>query len=230
MLDWSRIDTVLLDMDGTLLDLHFDNHFWLEHLPRHVADREGADLEQVQRRLGRQTHAVRGQLNWYCTDYWSRELSVNVIELKQRTLERIGYRPDAEAFLEELALKSVRRVLVTNAHPDTLHLKLQRTGLDQHLDHIVSSHNLGMPKENPQFWAALQAIEPFDPQRSLLVDDSLPVLESARDYGIAEVFGILQPDTKRPAADAALSEFILLENLGDLMRDIRASNRTGGSP
>ncbi|HBT55971.1 MAG TPA: haloacid dehalogenase, partial [Pseudomonas sp.] len=33
MLNWNAIDTVLLDMDGTLLDLHFDNHFWLEHMP-----------------------------------------------------------------------------------------------------------------------------------------------------------------------------------------------------
>ena len=29
-LAWRDIDTVLLDMDGTLLDLHYDNHFWLE--------------------------------------------------------------------------------------------------------------------------------------------------------------------------------------------------------
>ena len=27
MIDWTSIDTVLLDMDGTLLDLHYDNAF-----------------------------------------------------------------------------------------------------------------------------------------------------------------------------------------------------------
>ena len=32
--DWRAIDTVLLDMDGTLLDLRFDNYFWLELVPR----------------------------------------------------------------------------------------------------------------------------------------------------------------------------------------------------
>ncbi len=31
---WSRIDVVCLDMDGTVLDLRFDNRFWLEMLPR----------------------------------------------------------------------------------------------------------------------------------------------------------------------------------------------------
>ena len=40
-LPWSDIDTVLLDMDGTLLDLHFDNHFWLEHLPQRYAELHG---------------------------------------------------------------------------------------------------------------------------------------------------------------------------------------------
>src|SRR5688572_6670841 len=34
MIDWNAVDTVLLDMDGTLLDLHFDNYFWLTHLPK----------------------------------------------------------------------------------------------------------------------------------------------------------------------------------------------------
>ena len=33
MLNWSKIDTVLLDMDGTLLDLHYDSHFWLNVIP-----------------------------------------------------------------------------------------------------------------------------------------------------------------------------------------------------
>ena len=43
-LDWTSIDTVLLDMDGTLLDLRFDNWFWQEHVPD--ALREGARHER----------------------------------------------------------------------------------------------------------------------------------------------------------------------------------------
>jgi 5'-nucleotidase len=33
-LDWNNIDTVLLDMDGTLLDLAFDSQFWLQDVPQ----------------------------------------------------------------------------------------------------------------------------------------------------------------------------------------------------
>ena len=46
MIDWSCIDTVLLDMDGTLLDLHFDNFFWSEHLPRTYALRHQISKEE----------------------------------------------------------------------------------------------------------------------------------------------------------------------------------------
>jgi putative hydrolase of the HAD superfamily len=40
-IDWSRIDTVLLDMDGTLLDLRFDNWFWQELIPSRYAAAHG---------------------------------------------------------------------------------------------------------------------------------------------------------------------------------------------
>ena len=43
--DWENIETVLLDMDGTLLDLHFDNHFWLQHVPVCYAEKHGLSHE-----------------------------------------------------------------------------------------------------------------------------------------------------------------------------------------
>ena len=32
-INWKEVKTVLLDMDGTLLDLYFDYYFWQEYLP-----------------------------------------------------------------------------------------------------------------------------------------------------------------------------------------------------
>jgi putative hydrolase of the HAD superfamily len=37
----------------------------------------------------------------------------------------------------------------------------------------------------------------------LLVDDSLPVLRSARDYGIGHLLAVHRPDTQLPAKDVA---------------------------
>src|SRR5882757_7567074 len=46
-IDWSQIDTVLLDMDGTLLDLRFDNWFWQELIPRRYAAAKGLSEEET---------------------------------------------------------------------------------------------------------------------------------------------------------------------------------------
>ncbi|RKR71981.1 GMP/IMP nucleotidase [Marinobacter nauticus] len=201
MVDWSTLDTVFLDMDGTLLDLHFDNHFWLEHLPRRYA--EHFDLHPTEARdyLIPMIMAERGSLNWYCTDYWSERLALDITGLKAEVGDRIGYRPHVTDFLAALRQAGLRSVIVTNCHPDPLALKLQRTGLDQHVDGIVSSHELGKPKEDPVFWQDLASRSPYRHQSTLMVDDSFPVLESARAAGIDQCLAILAPDSQQPAKD-----------------------------
>lgn len=198
MLPWSDIDTVFLDMDGTLLDLYFDSHFWLTHLPRRYAEIHGIAEHAARERLKSWIDGERGTLNWYCVDYWSDRLQLDVGHLKTEIKDKIAYRASAEAFLAWLATAPQRSVLVTNAHPKSLWLKVAETGLDRHLDRLITTHDYGVPKEDPAFWAQLQAAEPFDPERTLLIDDSLPVLASARGYGIGHLVTILSPDSSAP--------------------------------
>jgi putative hydrolase of the HAD superfamily len=201
MVDWSTLDTVFLDMDGTLLDLHFDNHFWLEHLPRRYAEHNNLHPQQAKDTLIPMIMAERGSLNWYCTDYWSERLSLDITGLKAEVGDRIGYRPHVPEFLKALRKAGLQSVIVTNCHPDPLRLKLERTGLDQHVNAIVSSHDLDKPKEDREFWTALSARTPYRPNRTLMVDDSFPVLESARDAGISQCLAILAPDSRQPVRD-----------------------------
>jgi len=83
MIDWDDIHDVLLDMDGTLLDLHFDNHFWQEVLPRHYARGRGLDVVTAKTVLDPIFRRREGSLNWYCLDYWTRELNIDIATLKQ---------------------------------------------------------------------------------------------------------------------------------------------------
>ncbi len=53
MIVWDEINTVLMDMDGTLLDLYFDNHFWQELIPLRYAQQNGMDLVQPRRYYSR---------------------------------------------------------------------------------------------------------------------------------------------------------------------------------
>ncbi|KAB7622985.1 GMP/IMP nucleotidase [Alkalilimnicola sp. S0819] len=214
MLDWAHIDTVLLDMDGTLLDLHFDNFFWLEHVPRRHAERQGWSLERAKADLFPRMKAVEGTIDWYCLDYWSRELDLPIARLKREVQDLIMFRPQADLFLRRLQRASKRRVLVTNAHRDALALKLERTELANHVDVLISSHDYGLPKEDQRFWDALRAQVPFDPARTVLLDDSPRVLASARRYGIAHLLGVVEPDSRAPAKEWV--EFAAVESFAAL--------------
>ena len=83
LVDWSAIDTVLLDMDGTLLDLGFDNWFWQEHLPREFAAARGLGLAAARAELEPRFRALAGTMEWYCIDHWSRELCLDIAALKR---------------------------------------------------------------------------------------------------------------------------------------------------
>ncbi|WP_421621853.1 GMP/IMP nucleotidase [Alkalilimnicola ehrlichii] len=194
-IDWSRTDTVLLDMDGTLLDLRFDNLFWKHHLPHRLATLKGLEPAQAEQEVFPRMARLQGRIEWYCLDYWSRELAVDMMALKREIAHLIDWRPYARDFLQALGRSGKRRVLVTNAHPDVLRLKMAHTGLAAHLDAAVSAHELERPKEEDGFWHRLQQRAPFRPRRSVLIDDNLAALASARRYGIATVLGIRQPDS-----------------------------------
>jgi putative hydrolase of the HAD superfamily len=202
-LDWSTIDTVLLDMDGTLLDLHFDNHFWQVYVPEKFAEQHGLPQAEAHAECFRRYNAKAGTLDWYCVDYWTQQLELDIVQLKHELSHLISVHPDVKEFLAALKAAGKRVVLVTNAHRKSLNLKMDRTGLAVHFDAMHVSHEYGIAKEDPAFWTALQCSEPFNPERTLLVDDSLPVLRSARQFGIAHLLAILKPDTRQPEKDVA---------------------------
>lgn len=214
MIDWKRINTVLLDMDGTLLDLHFDSHFWLEHLPRRYAELHKLDQAQVRAELIPQIMAEKGQLNWYSLDYWSERFNLDIVALKREIQHLIGFRVDALDFLQWLRMAHPRVILATNADHKSLDLKLALTGLDEYVDRIFSSAEAGIPKEQQGYWQALMQIEPFDPATTLLIDDNEEVLASAREFGIAQLITINQPDSQSPLRQ--LTEFPAVNRFAEL--------------
>ena len=219
MLDWNRIDTVLLDMDGTLLDLHFDNYFWLEHVPVRYAEARGLSVDAAKAELMRRYADIQGTLQWYCVDHWSRELGLDIALLKQEVDHLIAVHPHVVDFLGLLSRAGKRRVLVTNAHQKSLELKMRRTQLRDLLDHVVCAHDLGVPQEDAAFWPHLQREEPFDPGRVLFVDDSVAVLRSARRFGIARLLAIALPDTRQ--GERPVDEFPAVRGFSALLPGLR---------
>ncbi len=215
MIDWQQIDTVLLDMDGTLLDLHFDNYFWQEYLPYRYAEIKSLDPLLARHSIQQQTQSIRGTLNWYCTDYWTRTLEVDVVELKLEVSHKVAIRPNCINFLDDLSRAGKDIVMVTNAHQDSLDLKMGKTGIADKFDRLITVHEFSLPKEEPECWKEVQNLHPFDPYRTLLIDDNLSALQSALDYGIAQVLAIFKPDSQAPAQ--LVADFMAIHDFAEIM-------------
>ena len=198
VVDWDSIDTVLVDMDGTLLDLSFDNLFWTEIVPRGYAALRGMTLCEAQQELAPRFAAKVGTLEWYCLDHWTRDLGMDLKTLKREHREHIRFLPGAQEFLARVRTRRKRVCIVTNAHRDTFAVKAEHTGIDRLVDSVVCSHDFAAPKESPAFWHALKAHVPFDSARTLLIEDSLTVLEAARAYGVRYTIAIRRPDSRQP--------------------------------
>ncbi|HOP39689.1 MAG TPA: GMP/IMP nucleotidase [Geobacteraceae bacterium] len=199
ILDWNEIDTVLLDMDGTLLDRHFDDHFWLEHVPKTFAKKHAITIAEAKERLYRLFRSQENTLNWTDLDYWSSRLDLDIPLLKREVDHLIAVHPFVVEFLCFLQHHDKAVHLVTNAHGKTLNLKLRTTRLGPYFDGIVSAHDLGLPKEDPAFWGQLQKKIPFTPQRTLLGEDSETNLATAALFGIRYLIYVGRSSSKEPA-------------------------------
>ena len=214
MIDWDTIDTVLLDLDGTLLDLHFDNYFWRQHLPRRYAEIHQRDENDSRQQLQQRMAANRGSLDWYSVDYWSEQLKIDIFALKTDVEHLIGVRPQAEQFLTFLQYANKQVVLVTNSHQKLLALKMEKTGIDKYFDRIFSAHRLGAAKEELDFWYSLSDKFTFSADKTVLIDDNLTVLRTAREYGIRHLLCVAKPDSRVCAQDA--EEFTALSSFASL--------------
>lgn len=218
-LNWSQIDTVLLDMDGTLLDLHFDNHFWIEHLPKKLAEKSGRSVQECREEMLAHYERITGQIEWYCLDYWADYLQMDIVAAKREVEHLISMREDTIPFLDTLKESGREVILVTNAHPGSLSLKVEHTQLDSHIDQLISTHIFGVTKESQVLWQKLQQKLAFNPSKTLFVDDSLTILQAAKDFGIGHLLAVENPDSQLP--HRTIEQFESVSDYRTLLEEIR---------
>lgn len=199
--DWDNIDTVLLDMDGTLLDLSFDMHFWGQLIPEAYANKHGLSFAEAYRHLEPIFTGEQGNLAWYCLDYWTNALDMPIAAMKREVRNKIAERPGTQQFLSWLKAHNKTVIMATNAHRETLDIKLAEVDIEHYFDALVSSHDFGHPKEDQEFWVALINQQGFDKSRTLFVDDSFAVLGAAEKFGIGHLLCVTQPSSDHPVRE-----------------------------
>jgi HAD superfamily hydrolase (TIGR01509 family) len=193
--DWESIDTVLLDMDGTLLDKHFDDYFWEHYVPEAFAAKNDLTPLEARKELLARYKSIEGTLSWTDLDYWSEKLDLNIPALKLKINHLIQVHPYVIDFLEYCRSMKKEVHLVTNAHSKTLEIKLRKTEIGSYFNSIICAQDIGLPKEVPGFWTRLEAKLGFDRQRTLLVDDNEDVLAIAQIFGIGVLIFVARPSS-----------------------------------
>jgi putative hydrolase of the HAD superfamily len=215
--DWSHIDDVLLDMDGTLLDRHFDNFFFEEELPRRYATLHGLSCEEARNRLMAMYRSVEGELAWTDLNYWTKQVGIDVVAMHKELDHMIGFLPGAEEFLRSLRKLGKRVTIVTNAHEAGVSVKVAKTGLDRYVDRIVDAFEVGYLKMRPEYWPNCQRLLSFDPARSLFMDDDEGCLMAAKAFGVAYLVHSAKSSSQLPPTP--LPQFFSISGFAPLMND-----------
>ncbi len=193
---WSEVEYVLLDMDGTLLDKYFDDYFWEHLVPEKYAEKHNITFGKAKEILLEKYRAHEGTLNWTDIDFWSKELELDIPALKEQIRHLIEVHPHVEDFLSALNKAKKKVFLVTNAHFKTLTIKLRKTAIGHYFTRVITSFDMGAPKENLEFWQRAERVLGFNKDKSLFIDDTVDILYTASDFGIKYILHKAKANSK----------------------------------
>jgi 5'-nucleotidase len=222
--DLQQQPIAMFDMDGTLLDLAFDDFIWNHCLPERHAQVHQCSLEQSQQTLFQFYQQHKHTLSWYSSAYWTAKVGVDVLQLQYEHREKIAARAGCHQLLERLKAKGYRCWLLTNADQAGLQLKLENVELSPYFELMISSEELGHAKEDVGFWQKLQQLHPFDPVKAVFIDDTVAVLKGAEAFGISKLVSILQPSSSKPSRNVNELPYPALNHLTELFDYLESNN------
>ncbi len=193
---WANIETVFLDMDGTLLDKYYDDYFWEHYVPENYAKKHNLSHPEARQHLLGTYKSVENTLQWTDLDYWSERLGLDIARLKKEISHLVNIHPDVIDFLAYMDNLGKNVYLVTNAHPKALQVKMDKVKMKNWFQGLICSQEVGAAKEQSIFWHKLHNILPYDKETTLFADDTEKVLISAAGYGIQHLIHMAKPSSR----------------------------------
>lgn len=210
------IKFVLLDMDGTLLDLYFDDYFWGHLVPEKYAEKHNMTFGAAKDLLFKVYRSHEKTLNWTDLDFWSRELHLDIPLLTEQIRHLIEVHPHVIDFLKMLRNHRKKVFLVTNAHYKAVNIKLRKTQIGKYFDSVLCSFDVNCPKESIEFWHKAEKLLKFDKEKTLFIDDTEDVLKTAKEYGIRYL--LLKARANSKIKPKKSNEFLVINDFRELMQ------------
>ena len=217
MSDLETKPIIMFDMDGTLLDLAFDDLIWNHKLPERHAHTHQCSLQHSLDTLHAFYQQHKHTLSWYSSRYWTAKVGVDTLQLQYDFKDQIRPRAGCFELLEALKAQGYRCWLLTNADCAGLKLKLENVDLAPYFEVMISSEEIGYSKEFIEFWQILHSKHPFDPNNAMLVDDTAPVLQGAERFGLSKLITITQPSSDQVARNPLELDYPAINDLTELL-------------
>ncbi len=206
------IECLLVDMDGVILDNTYDNNFWQNQIPNVLSKKRNISFNDAKRLAIQIFNFKKNTKDWYDLDYWSNMLDID-IEAEKRSdesLSKIKLYDHVTNTLTTLK-KSIKLILITNAHRKTLNIKLGKYDISPYFDEMICAHELHYVKEDIQLWYMLKSKFKLNFEKTILVEDTINNINVALSAGVSSAVYVGDEDFKP-------SEKILqLNSINDLL-------------
>lgn len=184
-----RYDLVSFDMQGSLTESAFSDHFWRELLPREYARLKGLSLAKAKQELGAQFTAMdQYDPLYYDAEYWIRhcECDRTLREILDASEVRPTMMPGAMEALERIGAEYPMIILSATTHS---FIDVELGALKNKFERVFSSFDdFGLAGKPPEVYEKVARLMGAEPGRCLHVgDDKLMDVVNAKEAGWAGI-------------------------------------------